>query len=129
MRISEGVSVFQLAANMGTSVEMLEDFYGKKRNAGPEDGDRGDEEQKQGEDHVSLGPWLNVTAFTPRVLPSKNFNRNIGRDSFAVLAANFYRPRFTSLPRHRRNRKITPSTASCCSMPVLMASIADLMTL
>jgi integrase len=31
MRLSEGVSVFQLAANMGTSVEMLDDFYGKKR--------------------------------------------------------------------------------------------------
>ncbi len=31
IRISEGVSVFQLAANMGTSVEMIEDFYGKKR--------------------------------------------------------------------------------------------------
>lgn len=31
MRISEGVSVFQLAANMGTSVEMIEEFYGKKR--------------------------------------------------------------------------------------------------
>jgi integrase len=35
MRISEGVSVFQLAANMGTSVEMLEDFYGKKRMRDP----------------------------------------------------------------------------------------------
>jgi integrase len=31
MRLSEGVSIFQLAANMGTSVEMLENFYGKKR--------------------------------------------------------------------------------------------------
>ena len=31
MRLSEGVSIFQLAANMGTSVEMIEDFYGKKR--------------------------------------------------------------------------------------------------
>ena len=31
MRLSEGVSVFQLAANMGTSVEMIEKFYGKKR--------------------------------------------------------------------------------------------------
>ncbi len=31
MRITEGVSVFQLAANMGTSVEMIEQFYGKKR--------------------------------------------------------------------------------------------------
>jgi integrase len=31
MRISEGVNVFQLAANMGTSVEMIEQFYGKKR--------------------------------------------------------------------------------------------------
>jgi integrase len=35
MRISEGASVFQLAANMGTSVEMLEDFYGKKRMRDP----------------------------------------------------------------------------------------------
>jgi len=31
MRIAEGVSVFQLAANMGTSVEMIEQFYGKER--------------------------------------------------------------------------------------------------
>ena len=31
MRLSEGVSVFQLATNMGTSVEMLDEFYGKKR--------------------------------------------------------------------------------------------------
>jgi len=35
MRISEGVSVFQLAANMGTSVEMIESFYGKKRMRDP----------------------------------------------------------------------------------------------
>lgn len=35
MRISEGVSVFQLAANMGTSVEMIDDFYGKKRMRDP----------------------------------------------------------------------------------------------
>jgi integrase len=33
MRLAEGV--FQLAANMGTSVEMLEDFYGKKRMRDP----------------------------------------------------------------------------------------------
>jgi hypothetical protein len=31
MRISEGVNIFQLAANMGTSVEMIDDFYGTKR--------------------------------------------------------------------------------------------------
>ena len=31
MRITEGVSVFQLAATMGTSIEMILDFYGKKR--------------------------------------------------------------------------------------------------
>ena len=31
MRISAGVSVINLAANMGTSVEMIENFYGKKR--------------------------------------------------------------------------------------------------
>jgi integrase len=35
MRLAEGVSVFQLAANMGTSVEMLEDYYGKKRMRDP----------------------------------------------------------------------------------------------
>lgn len=35
MRISEGVSVFQLAANMGTSVEMIDLFYGKKRMRDP----------------------------------------------------------------------------------------------
>ena len=35
MRISEGVSVFQLAANMGTSVEMIESFYGRKRMRDP----------------------------------------------------------------------------------------------
>ena len=35
MRLSEGVSVFQLAANMSTSVEMLEEFYGKKRMRDP----------------------------------------------------------------------------------------------
>jgi integrase len=32
MRLQEGVSVFQLASNMGTSVEMIEAYYGKKRN-------------------------------------------------------------------------------------------------
>jgi integrase len=31
MRLQEGVSIFQLAANMGTSVEMIEGYYGKKR--------------------------------------------------------------------------------------------------
>lgn len=35
MRISEGVNIFQLAANMGTSVEMIDDFYGKKRMRDP----------------------------------------------------------------------------------------------
>ena len=35
MRISDGVSVSQLAANMGTSVEMIENFYGKKRKRDP----------------------------------------------------------------------------------------------
>jgi integrase len=35
MRIAEGVSIFQLAANIGASVEMLEDFYGKKRMRDP----------------------------------------------------------------------------------------------
>ena len=37
--------MFQLAANMGTSVEMIESFYGKKANAGSEDGNGSDEIQ------------------------------------------------------------------------------------
>ena len=35
MRIAEGVSVYQLASNMGTSVEMIELYYGKKRTRDP----------------------------------------------------------------------------------------------
>jgi integrase len=35
MRIWEGVNVFQLATNVGTSVGMLDDFYGKKRMRDP----------------------------------------------------------------------------------------------
>ena len=31
MRLTEGVGVYPLATNMGTSVKMIEDFYGKKR--------------------------------------------------------------------------------------------------
>jgi integrase len=31
MRLAEGVGVYPLATNMGTSVKMIEDFYGKKR--------------------------------------------------------------------------------------------------
>jgi len=31
MRISEGVNIFHLAANMGTSVEMINDFCAKKK--------------------------------------------------------------------------------------------------
>lgn len=30
MRLTEGVSIYQLSVNTGTSVEMIEDFYGKK---------------------------------------------------------------------------------------------------
>ena len=35
MRISEGRNVYQLASNMGTSVDMIEMYYGKKRNTDP----------------------------------------------------------------------------------------------
>jgi integrase len=35
MRISEVVSVFQLAASMGTSVDMIEGFFGMKRMRDP----------------------------------------------------------------------------------------------
>lgn len=36
MRLAEGMSVSRLAANKGTSVETLEDFYGKKRMRDPQ---------------------------------------------------------------------------------------------
>ncbi|EDP66888.1 Integrase [alpha proteobacterium BAL199] len=35
MRIAEGVNVYQLASNMGTSVDMIEMYYGKKRTSDP----------------------------------------------------------------------------------------------
>jgi hypothetical protein len=45
MRISEGVSVFQLAANMGTSVRNDREFLREKANARSEDGNGGNEVQ------------------------------------------------------------------------------------
>jgi hypothetical protein len=62
MRLSEGVSVYQLAANMGTSVDMIEMYYGKKRTADPKNvseitkvrGRGGDNEVEGAED----SPWL-----------------------------------------------------------------------
>ena len=35
MRIAEGVNVYKLASNMGTSVDMIEMYYGKKRTSDP----------------------------------------------------------------------------------------------
>jgi integrase len=35
MRITEGVNVYQLASNMGTSIDMIEMYYGKKRTSDP----------------------------------------------------------------------------------------------
>jgi integrase len=35
MRITEGVNVYQLASNMGTSIDMIEMYYGKKRTTDP----------------------------------------------------------------------------------------------
>jgi len=35
MRIGQGVNIYQLASNMGTSVDMIEMYYGKKRNTDP----------------------------------------------------------------------------------------------
>jgi len=35
MRLSYGVNIYQLANNIGSSVEMIEKFYGKKRNKDP----------------------------------------------------------------------------------------------
>jgi len=35
MRIMEGVNIYQLASNMGTSIDMIEMYYGKKRTSDP----------------------------------------------------------------------------------------------
>ena len=35
MRLREGVNIYQLSNNIGSSVEMIENFYGKKRNKDP----------------------------------------------------------------------------------------------
>jgi integrase len=35
MRLREGVNIYQLSNNIGSSVEMIESFYGKKRNKDP----------------------------------------------------------------------------------------------
>ena len=35
MRIAQGVNAYQLASNMGTSIDMLEQYYGKKRTTDP----------------------------------------------------------------------------------------------
>ena len=36
MRLSEGVNIYQLSNNIGSSVEMIESFYGKKRVKDPQ---------------------------------------------------------------------------------------------
>jgi integrase len=48
MRISEGVNIFQLAANMGTSVEMIDDFYGKQRMRDPKNATEVTERRSRG---------------------------------------------------------------------------------
>ena len=35
MRLRKGVNIYQLSNNIGSSVEMIENFYGKKRNKDP----------------------------------------------------------------------------------------------
>lgn len=35
MRLMEGVNVYQLASNAGTSIEMIENYYGHLRNRDP----------------------------------------------------------------------------------------------
>ena len=35
MRLTEGVSIYQLASNVGTSIEMIENYYGHLRNRDP----------------------------------------------------------------------------------------------
>ena len=32
MRLMEGVSIYQLSSNVGTSIEMIENYYGHLRN-------------------------------------------------------------------------------------------------
>ena len=35
MRLMEGVSIYQLSSNVGTSIEMIENYYGHLRNRDP----------------------------------------------------------------------------------------------
>ena len=35
MRLIEGVSIYQLSSNVGTSIEMIENYYGHLRNRDP----------------------------------------------------------------------------------------------
>ena len=35
MRLMEGVNIYQLSSNVGTSVEMIEQYYGHLRNRDP----------------------------------------------------------------------------------------------
>jgi hypothetical protein len=35
MRLMEGVSIYQLSSNLGTSIEMIENYYGHLRNRNP----------------------------------------------------------------------------------------------
>ena len=35
MRLMEGVSIYQLSSNVGTSIEMIENYYGHLRNLDP----------------------------------------------------------------------------------------------
>lgn len=61
MRITEGVSVYQLAANMGTSVAMIEKYYGKKRTSDPlnvtEITKMSSNSSQVGNHHQSSAPW------------------------------------------------------------------------
>jgi hypothetical protein len=56
-------------------------------------------------------------------------SRRISNGAVSRAGRHPYRPRFTSLACQRKNKKITPTTASCCRILVLRASIADLVAL
>ena len=64
MRLAEGVSIFQLRGQHGDLGRDAGRILRQEVHEGPEDGDRGDEEQKQDE-HVSIALLsLGVSAFT-----------------------------------------------------------------
>ena len=67
-RLHEGVNHFVLARNMGTSVKMLEQFYGHTSNRAM--ARRADEDTGEGEDQAAVGVNSSATA-KPKIFQTR----------------------------------------------------------